>query len=224
MKKKPFRESIDGGVKLMSEYGNNQLMPHFIYCKASTDFGEEMMKLMFLSKMKKYGIPAAILTVLTMSRKNLITKEKQKEAFKGKLYTKLYKFKDWENFHGSINDDLELFLDKILKNEKIDDEMVRSFLLPKLTDQELKIIEDKDEDYLKTFSDYIFGGENPDVDKEEMKKSNSKDKYVHCRCWRRIIKGSPDRSPFNFQIHKRRESGAWKRVGVGWSRERDKRI
>ena len=179
---------------------------------------------MFLSKMKKYGIQAAILTVLTMERKNLITKEKQKEAFKGKLYTKLYKFKDWENFHGSINDDLELFLDKILKNEKIDDEMVRSFLLPKLTDQELKLIEDKDEDYLKTFSEYIFGGENPDVDKEEMKKSNSKDKYVHCRCWRRIIKGSPDRSPFNFQIHKRRESGAWKRVGVGWSRERDKRI
>ena len=37
-----------------------------------------------------------------------------------------------------------------------------------------------------TYSDYYFGV-NPDVDVEEMKKSDSKSKYVHGICWRMKI-------------------------------------
>ena len=65
MKKKPYRDSIDSGVKLISEFEKNYFMPHFIYCKDTPEYGEKLLELMFLSKMKKYGIPAAILTVLT---------------------------------------------------------------------------------------------------------------------------------------------------------------
>ena len=39
---------------------------------------------------------------------------------------------------------------------------------------------------MKTYLDYFYGL-NPDVDVEEMKKSDSKAKYVHGHCWRLTI-------------------------------------
>ena len=51
--------------------------------------------------------------------------------------------------------------------------------MPKLTKEELKLVEEKNEEYMMTF---LFG--NADVDVEEMKKSDSKDKYLHSGCLR----------------------------------------
>ena len=60
--------------------------------------------------------------------------------------------------------------------------------MPKLTKEELKLIEEKNEDYLSTFGRHNkFYEVSPDVDVEEMKKSDSKDKYVHCKCLRKTI-------------------------------------
>ena len=61
----------------------------------------------------------------------------------------------------------------ILKKEE-----VMSFLLPKLTDEELKLVQVKDYDHLATYSRGFFA----DVDTKEMKKSASKDKYLLCGC------------------------------------------
>ena len=42
----------------------------------------------------------------------------------------------------------------------------------------------KDEAHLLTYS-FFTSGKDPDVDPEEMKKSDSKDKFVYSSCWRR---------------------------------------
>ena len=38
---------------------------------------------------------------------------------------------------------------------------------------------------MKSFQ--YYPDENPDVQNEEMKRSNSKDKYLHAECWRWVI-------------------------------------
>ena len=65
-------------------------------------------------------------------------------------------------------------------------EFVTSFFTPKLSNEELKLVEKADEDHLKTYSEH-YVGRNPDVDIDEMKRSDSKSKYVHVRCLRFTI-------------------------------------
>ena len=130
--------------------------------------------------MQKYGIQSSILTTLRMYRRYLITKEKSKQAAEGKLKNK----PKWEKYEGSINDDLDSFINNLQNSNEVKDEMVKSFFLPKLTKEELKLVEQKNFEHMETFS-YI--PTVADVSVEEMKKSDSKDKYVHSECRRRTI-------------------------------------
>ena len=201
----------------MVSFGNDELKPHFIYCGHYYQGMEkhlENFRKMFLKKMKKFGIQSSMLTIFRMFRLYLITEETAKAASEGKLYG-AYEWGVYEKEQLSINDDLEMFLAKILncqyeykprsKGKRIVQSKVYSFFTQKLTEEELKLVEVKNEDHLKTYKDYNDGF-NPDVsdemkkslDKildrgynvseedvmEEMKKSNSKSKYVHARCHR----------------------------------------
>ena len=56
----------------------------------------------------------------------------------------------------------------------------------KLTEKELKLVAEKDEFHLKSYSDYHFK-RNPDIDPEEMKKSESSAKFVLGGGWRRTL-------------------------------------
>ena len=117
--------------------------------------------------------------MLEMCRQKLVTKEKAKEASEGKLKNE----RDWRFEEVSINDDLEMFLTNILNSKEIEMEVVRSFHTPKLTDEELRLVKVKNREHLNTYSHYYFG-KNPDIDPEEMKKSDSTSKYVHVECRR----------------------------------------
>ena len=128
--------------------------------------------------MKKYGISSLVLTELVMRRRCLITKEKQKQAYKGKLKND----SDWNHYEGSINDDLESFLINLQNFNDLKDEEVHSFFLPKLTKDELKLVEKRDNTQLESYLAL-----NPDVDEVEMKTSDSKDKYLHAACLRWTI-------------------------------------
>ena len=75
----------------------------------------------------------------------------------------------------SVNDDLESFFENI-RLGKEPNEFVKTYFLPRLTEEELKLVERRDKSYLQTF---IKG--NPNVDETEMKLSESDSKYV--RCW-----------------------------------------
>ena len=178
-------EIFDAGVKSISDFGKDDLMPHFIYCGFHYFYSKEQiekLKEIILTKMRKYGNQSSILTMLFMERRNLATKEKVKKAYKGELRND----EDWKDYEGSFNDDLERFLFNLQNQNEIKQEGVFSFFTPKLTNEELRLVQDGNEEHLKTYS-FHFDGRNPDVDVEEMKRSDSTSKYVHGRCCRLTI-------------------------------------
>ena len=162
----------------MVDFGQNDMMPHFIYCNGEHFGRREFKKLkeIILNKMREYGIPSSILTMLSMQRMTLITKEKSKQAAEGKLKYDPY----WEDYKGSINDDLDSFVKNLQRSDEIDNEEVRSFFNQKLTREELKLVERKNKEHMRTY----LSNFEADVDVEEMKKSDSKDKYLQTRCVR----------------------------------------
>ena len=154
-------------------------MPHFIYCGLHYLFEHKKLEEIILTKMRKYGIQSSILTMLNMERWKLVTKEKVKKAAEGKLKNE----NGWKDCEGSINDDLERLIIN-LQNQQVENiERIYSFFTPKLTNEELKLVEMVDEDHLKTYLSH-YNGNNPDVNIDEMKTSDSKSKYVHGHCMR----------------------------------------
>ena len=174
---------FDAGVKSISDFGKDDLM-HFIYCGYHylRSVRREKLKEIILTKMRKYGIESSILTMLYMVRWKLVTKEKVKKAAEGKLKND----EDWKSHEGSINDDLERFVFNFQDQKEVKLEYVPSYFTPKLTNEDLRLVQEKNEEHLKTYLDYL-AGKNPDVDVNEMKKSDSKSKYVHGTCWRMTI-------------------------------------
>ena len=164
----------------MLNFDTDDLLPHFIYCYGDYYYYyDDELKELILSRMTKYGLESSILTTLCMERQNLITKEKSKAAYEGKLKNE----RDWKDYEGSINDDLEsLFnhLQEISSLEEVKDEELYSFFLPKLTDEELALVEKKDREHMDTYGYRLYA----DVDPKEMKESDSKDKYLHGYCKR----------------------------------------
>ena len=117
--------------------------------------------------------------MLNIWRLNLVTKEKVKKAYEGKLIND----EVWKDYGGSINVDLERFLIHLQNQQVKKGERVHSFFTPKLTNEELKLVEESNGDHLKSYLHHYYG-KNPDVDIDEMKRSDSKSKYVHSHCWR----------------------------------------
>lgn len=111
-----------------------------------------------------------------MERKNLITKEKMESFCEGKKLRK-----------ESVNEDLESLFDRIRLGKQPEVEEVRTYFVPKLTEEELELVERKDPDYLGTFS-LTIQNYNPDVDKTEMKLSESDSKFVQGFCLRITLK------------------------------------
>ena len=171
---------INAGVKALVDFGTNDMIPHFIYCDYvdAHNFGGSAPNLrrIILKKMREYGIQSLILTKITMKRSYLITKETSKKIAEGKLKKECYP-------QGSINDDLYSFINNLQNSNEVEYESVPSFLHLKLTKEELKLVEEKKEEHMMTYLLEL----NADVDVEEMKKSNSKDKYVHCTCHRKTF-------------------------------------
>ena len=109
-----------------------------------------------------------MVTVIDLKRNNLITKEKMESLCKGE-----HRWKD------SVNDDLESFFENIRLGKELDEE-VETYFLPKLTKEELELVERKNCSYLVTFlsmQDPL--DRNPDVDETEMMLSESDSKYIY---------------------------------------------
>ena len=111
-------------------------------------------------------------------RSNLVTKEVMLDYYKGKIKSKNPLF-SWEE---SVQEDLETFFEKLKigKEERAD---VATYFFPKLTQQELKLIEMKDQDHLQEYVWHIIGRQ-VDVDSDEMENSESDSKYVRAQCVR----------------------------------------
>jgi len=108
-----------------------------------------------------------MVTIIYMERLGLITKEAMEKYCKGEKYQK-----------DSVNDDLEsLFEDLRLGKEP--DEWVETYFLPKLTTEEMELVETKDTNYFENFL-----VDDPDVPEAEMLLSESDSKFVEGFGWR----------------------------------------
>ena len=163
--KEQFNEQIiDSAFETIvkSKTENNQ--PHFLFI----GYGDHLMDLsretrlksLIIRKMKEYNIQIGMITYLLMMRIRLITKEKMENYCNGKMIEKT-----------SVNDDLDSFCEDLRLGKKPDGS-VQTYFLPKITEEEKKLIERKDSKYLEKFFWQV------DVDKAEMKMSKSDSKFV----------------------------------------------
>ena len=81
----------------------------------------------------------------------------------------------------SFQNDLNSFFEN-LRLDKIIHSFAPTYFLPKLTEDEQSLVDEKDPVFFKTF--YSL---NPDVAKYKMKKSKSDSKYVLCDCYRKTF-------------------------------------
>ena len=82
----------------------------------------------------------------------------------------------------SVNDDLESFFED-LRLGKEPDRFITTYFLPKLTEEEMELVERKDKNYLDTF---LWGHFNPDVAIAEIVISDS-DSFVYGDGWRKTF-------------------------------------
>ena len=134
---------------------------HFVYSGSYYAF-EERLRSLILKGMKKYKIRKVMVTMIHGRRSWLITKEKMENYCKGK-----------ENLKKSVNDDIEQLLENIQLGKELN-ETFWTYYLPKLTKEELVLVEKRDNEFMRTFS----YGMDADVDKAEMILSESDSKYV----------------------------------------------
>ena len=121
-----------------------------------------------------------MVTSICMFRYNLITKETTEKYCKGEKDEKY-----------SVNDDLESFFEDLRLGKELD-EWVETYFLPKLTEEEMELVEQKETNYLKTLL-----WPNPDVPEAEMLLSESDSKF---------LKGFGARQTFTIDLRKRRHS------------------
>ena len=159
-----------------------ELKIHFVYAGSYYFFyHEDKLRSIILNGMKKHKIKSVMVTRIYLWRYKLITKEKLERYCKGEEWLK-----------DSVNDDLESLFENI-RLGKEPDEYVRTYFLPKLTEEELELVERRDTSYLQTFN----LGNYADVDKTEMMLSESDSKYVRGYSRRRtfVIKNLSEKLP-----------------------------
>ena len=131
--------------------------------------------------LKRNILRATILEVTKAKENSKKAAELQKEARLSSTFERSLEYGQ-DFFEGSINDDLDSFINNLQNSNKINYEEVFSFCTPKLTKEELKLVEEKEREHIRTYLMY-----DPDVEVQEMKESDSKDKYVYTRCYRETV-------------------------------------
>ena len=166
---------MGSALRKISKIKAERLDTHLIFASPYYDYHEDRMKSFILEGMEKYKMKSVMVTIIDLSRLNLITKEVMEDIYMGKNYTHYIR-------QCSINDDLESFFED-LRLGKQPLELCWTYFLPKLTKEKLKAIEIKDPTYLASFS--VVGGK--DVPEAQMKLSESDSKFVEAFGMRRTF-------------------------------------
>ena len=136
--------------------------------------------------LKKFGFTSAILSKIYMVKTNCITMEKYEEMYKTNEESD-----DRKDL--SVGEDLETFIENI-KNGKMnkavipeDGDFQETFLLCLIDKEERKKLEQKDYDFMKTFSwnsTVSAGRGEADVPETELEASESNMKFARSYCYR----------------------------------------
>ena len=136
------------------------------------DCDTEILKSFILQGMKKYKIKSVMITIIYMERQKLITKEAMEKFCKGE-----------KDITDSVDDDLESFFENLRLGKELDEpEIVHTYFLPKLAEEEMELVERKDPGYSQTF--WFL---NPYMNEAEMKLSESDLKFIFGQGWRRTF-------------------------------------
>ena len=169
------KKIIESAFQKNAEFRVTNLEPHFIYAGGyglyihlffdldrKRDYHNQL-KSFFGELMKKYQVKSVMLTFIYMKKNRLIINEMVKSYCKGE-----------KSLHRiSINDDLEILFEDLQQGNRSSSSN-HTYFLPRLTEDEMELVQIKDPNYFKTFYDVKYGGSsNPDVRKHEMKMSNS---------------------------------------------------
>ena len=169
----------------MAEHKLKHLEPHFIYAGKCNlylhrTYTEIPLRSSLLKLMKKYQIKTVMLTIIYMEKEKLITQEQMRSYCRGEQSSRRI----------SVNEDLEAFFEDLQLGKDIsNDDEVLAYYLPKLTEDEMALVEAKDENYFQKFSTCVLGdSKNPDVAEHVMKMSESESKFALGKCNRKTIK------------------------------------
>ena len=169
----PYRIILNGPLLVRPTYSNvafRRTAPVDLWDAVHNESKEKQLRSFILKSMKNYNVKSVMVSIFSMGRRHLITKEKMESFCKGKEVQK-----------ESVNDDLEICFEHIrlgLQEYSSSD----TYFLPKLTEEELLLVETRDENYMKSFH-YC----DADVEKAEMKLSKSDSKFVRGLCYRRTF-------------------------------------
>ena len=167
-------EIFNSGIKKAAEYTAEDLKVHILY-SGRYYFDDELREIIF-PILSKYEIKSAMTTRVWMERRNIITKETMENYTKGILADA----NGWDS--ESVGDDLYSFFQRLQDKEEFDDQ-VRTYFLPKLTHEEMRLVEMQNENYL----DLFVLGFGADVDEKEMDASESKAKFARVKCYRKTF-------------------------------------
>ena len=169
---------IDSALRKIERNEAENFKIHLVYAGLYYFHRADRLTSFILKGMKKYEIKSVMITFIDMWRLEIITKEAMDEFCKGKDYIKL-----------SVNDDLESLLKDLLHGDE-PSFFNRTYFLPKLTNEELELVEEKNSKFFETFMN-VF----PVVNEAEMELSESNSKYVHAWADRKTFTFNNDDTP-----------------------------
>ena len=155
-------QAIDSALHKMAKSNTVDTKLHILYAGDYYLYRKGSLVRILRLVMKKYNIRSITLTRIQMWRDKLITKEKMEKYFFEK-----------ETDTITANDDMESLVENLQHGEVNDTSPVGTFFIPKLTTEELKLVEQKDSNYMQTFF-----SNKADVKEAEMKMSESDAKFV----------------------------------------------
>ena len=159
---------IDIVFQKIAESKGEEMNLHFIYAGDFYLYQKYLAQLikMISRRMRrpKFLEKPITLTLIQMWRDKLITKEKMEKYFSGN-----------EKDIKTANDDLESLVKDLQRADfqRERNNIVAAYLIRKLTAEELKLVEQKDSNYMQTFF-----SNKADVKEDEMKMSESDAKFV----------------------------------------------
>ena len=167
---KGHTDAIDAGVKRISEFGNDDYVPHLIICSNYRDpfwlsdsdpfkyNGIKTFKNIFLRRMRKNGMRSAILSIVSFRQQKLKTKEEVKEHLDARQNQLKEATEGEEKFaivQRLLSEDLESLYTSLQNPEREPKkERVNLFLTQKLTEEQQTLLETRNDHYLKTFNWY----------------------------------------------------------------------
>ena len=143
---------IDLAFRKISKNEDNELKAHLVYVgDYNYWYYEDKLRSLIQYGMKKHKLTSVMVTKIYINKIELISKEETDNYYKGREYEK-----------DSVSDDIESLL-KDLRLRKEPDEEVGIHFLPKLTEEEMELVERKDTSYLQTFYNWKLRHISPDV-------------------------------------------------------------